>query len=469
MPCPASGTITIQDIVDEFGGSAPHSLSEYYRNGGEIPGNNTNVPESGAISLENFYSAVNEIQHTHSDGDTHANYATIFGSNWASTVPKRVIVPSGVTVGGTTTHAMLVPTGMGGTLVFDISGNVHGHGGAANGGNGGNAIHCLSTTGVTININSGAEVKAGGGGGGQGGAGGTGGAGGAGGTGGAGGMGYYWSGNYGNPSGTGQDRSFGSNGNFDSTTRISKLFCQMGKEGQNWINLGFSNDCYYNSSNKQNPWGYCSHIYSLGCNHVNGKTPSCFSTSRFTFYHGDRESYWDSNGCRKRLFQNGASGGSGGAGGAGGAGSSGGAGGVGQGYNQSAGSGGSAGSGTAGATGSAGASGASGSNSAGNGGSGGTGGQGGTGGAGGNGGAGGAFGASGSSGSSGNTGAAGNDGATGNTGANGNTYNGSAGSAGSSGSAGSGGSSGSSGGTAGYYIYNRASITLNNSGTVAGQ
>ena len=43
------------------------------------------------------------------------------------------------------------------------------------------------------------------------------------------------------------------------------------------------------------------------------------------------------------------------------------------------------------------------------------------------------------------------------------------GAAGSNGSAGSSGSGGSSGGAAGYYIYNRGSITFNNSGTVAGQ
>ena len=49
MACPASGTITINDIVSEFGGTAPHSMSEYYRNGGEVPGNNTNVPTAMAI------------------------------------------------------------------------------------------------------------------------------------------------------------------------------------------------------------------------------------------------------------------------------------------------------------------------------------------------------------------------------------------------------------------------------------
>ena len=59
MACPDSGQIKISDIVDEFGGSAPHAMSEYYRNGGEVPGNNTNVPTSGQISLTQFYSAVN--------------------------------------------------------------------------------------------------------------------------------------------------------------------------------------------------------------------------------------------------------------------------------------------------------------------------------------------------------------------------------------------------------------------------
>ena len=63
MPCPASGQISIQDLVDEFGGTAPHSMSEYYRNAGLVPGNNTNVPESGEFKLTDCYSAVNEIQH----------------------------------------------------------------------------------------------------------------------------------------------------------------------------------------------------------------------------------------------------------------------------------------------------------------------------------------------------------------------------------------------------------------------
>jgi hypothetical protein len=59
MALPSSGQITIGDIANEFGGSAPHSLSEYYRGGGLVPDSaaNAGVPTSGAISLSHFYGA----------------------------------------------------------------------------------------------------------------------------------------------------------------------------------------------------------------------------------------------------------------------------------------------------------------------------------------------------------------------------------------------------------------------------
>lgn len=57
MALQSSGTITIQDIADEFGGTAPHSLSEYYRNGAYVGSSNTGVPTSGTISLSDFYGA----------------------------------------------------------------------------------------------------------------------------------------------------------------------------------------------------------------------------------------------------------------------------------------------------------------------------------------------------------------------------------------------------------------------------
>jgi hypothetical protein len=50
MPIQTSGTISIADIVNEFGGSSPHSLSEYY-------GIDDNIPTSGTISIDDFYGA----------------------------------------------------------------------------------------------------------------------------------------------------------------------------------------------------------------------------------------------------------------------------------------------------------------------------------------------------------------------------------------------------------------------------
>ena len=59
MTLQLSGAISISDLVAEFGGSAPHSLSEYYRGGSLVPntGTNSGVPTSGAISLTDFYGA----------------------------------------------------------------------------------------------------------------------------------------------------------------------------------------------------------------------------------------------------------------------------------------------------------------------------------------------------------------------------------------------------------------------------
>lgn len=62
MAVKSSGPISIQDIVNEFGGTEPHSLDEYYRGGSRVPNvspENANVPSSGAISLEDFYGAQN--------------------------------------------------------------------------------------------------------------------------------------------------------------------------------------------------------------------------------------------------------------------------------------------------------------------------------------------------------------------------------------------------------------------------
>ena len=172
MPVPSSGEIKLSDLVAEFGGDPPHQMSEYYRDGGRVPSNNTGIPASGQFGLGNAYGAVNEIAEAASSG-TNLDLSVVFGSNWTSTVPKRLTVGSGVTIGGTgSSAAIIIPSNMAGTLEIDNDGSILGFGGAANGGNGGNAIS-NSASGVTIN-NTG-TIAGGGGGGGLGGTGGTGG------------------------------------------------------------------------------------------------------------------------------------------------------------------------------------------------------------------------------------------------------------------------------------------------------
>ena len=61
MTIVASGTISINSLVGEYGGSAPHAMNEYYRGGSLVSdhSNNANVPTSGTIDLQDFYGANN--------------------------------------------------------------------------------------------------------------------------------------------------------------------------------------------------------------------------------------------------------------------------------------------------------------------------------------------------------------------------------------------------------------------------
>jgi hypothetical protein len=59
MALPITGKISLGDIRDEFGGSNPVRLSDYYRGGGLVPDifNNGSVPTSGPIKVSDFYGA----------------------------------------------------------------------------------------------------------------------------------------------------------------------------------------------------------------------------------------------------------------------------------------------------------------------------------------------------------------------------------------------------------------------------
>lgn len=166
MALQSSGPIRFSDLAAEFGDTKPYSFSEFYRDGGKVPGVNASVAASGAIRLGTFFGAVNELLQTVT-ANASINAQTIFGSDWGSAVPKRLSIPAGVTIGPLT-----IPSGMGGSLEVDVAGNIYGTGGSANGGAGGHAI--TSNTSFTLNVLSGGSVRGGGGGGGKGGTGGGG-------------------------------------------------------------------------------------------------------------------------------------------------------------------------------------------------------------------------------------------------------------------------------------------------------
>ena len=61
MALQASGTISISDLVTEFGGTAPHSLSEYYKGGGLVPSTKTVTDKAAASSSGTTSTDVNSI------------------------------------------------------------------------------------------------------------------------------------------------------------------------------------------------------------------------------------------------------------------------------------------------------------------------------------------------------------------------------------------------------------------------
>ena len=147
MAIPGPGSpLAVTDIVTEFGGTAPHGLSEYYRGGGNVPDSATNsaIPTSGQIALGNFYGSANVVNVNLTISSNTNNYdvytqASANPAYVAGASNVTVTVNPGVTVGSTSTgtYAMSVPSGFnpGDSVNIVNNGTVVGRGG--NGGSGG--------------------------------------------------------------------------------------------------------------------------------------------------------------------------------------------------------------------------------------------------------------------------------------------------------------------------------------------
>tara|TARA_S200002703_G_scaffold128977_1_gene115895 strand:+ start:354 stop:1202 length:849 start_codon:yes stop_codon:yes gene_type:complete len=125
MALPSSGTLTIADIAGEFGGSAPHALSEYYRGGSLVPNvsQNNSVPTSGAISISDFYGATNYVALS-----ILGNTTWVTGNTSSTTSSQSVSIPAGtksvVIMGGLGTngyrHTRHTGASLGGVALTEV-------------------------------------------------------------------------------------------------------------------------------------------------------------------------------------------------------------------------------------------------------------------------------------------------------------------------------------------------------------
>lgn len=174
MAVKSSGTLSFNtDIVGEFGGSTPHSLSEYKRGGSLVPDISTNndIPTTNSnISFSDFYDTVAVTVLTSAaavngqDNQKQITVSSFISSGEVLQIPSDMWVWSD----STSTPALLIDI----PCTILNYGKIIGRGGngasgySGNGGAGGPAIKINSgVSGVTITNYSGAYIAGGGGGG----------------------------------------------------------------------------------------------------------------------------------------------------------------------------------------------------------------------------------------------------------------------------------------------------------------
>lgn len=177
MAIKSSGPLSIgADIAGEFGGSTPHSLSEYYRDGSFVKYNNSAIPTGGQLSASTFYGKRKLFILNITANVQQANlYALLTSAGWNGDSFVECNISSGVWLwsdNASTGYGGLILDGIPNGIVINNSGFIIGRGGdgggaRTNGSDGGAAIYNTCQN-VTINNLSGAYIAGGGGGGGGG-------------------------------------------------------------------------------------------------------------------------------------------------------------------------------------------------------------------------------------------------------------------------------------------------------------
>ena len=136
MPLPIfPNPISLQDLQDTFGGTNPIGMNEYYRGGARVANipDNSKVPTSGTISIEDFYGATGKITVVNDGTLTNVNMQTAFTINgvnyWTRNIEKEYINNGTIGSNNATLAALTVNGGRLGTFTLTNTGSILGAGG----------------------------------------------------------------------------------------------------------------------------------------------------------------------------------------------------------------------------------------------------------------------------------------------------------------------------------------------------
>lgn len=175
MAIQGSGAISFSDLQDEFGGSNPISLSEYYQDADPdlVTANNTNVPNIGnPISPSDFYGAKTEFPMTIAANSQEVDlYAAAVAAGWDGSAPVALTISSGVYIWSddTSVAGLTISDAFDVGLTIVNNGYIIGKGGQggyrSNNATAGGPAISNSATGVSLTNASSAFIAGGGGGG----------------------------------------------------------------------------------------------------------------------------------------------------------------------------------------------------------------------------------------------------------------------------------------------------------------
>lgn len=187
----SGSSLAISEIAAEFGGSTPHSLSEYYAGGSNVPsgatGESGSIPTSGTISMSQFYGSTARIAIALQISSTTQNYNIYAnrGGTYSAGISDVTLTVQAI-VGSAGTGQYAIDTGnqwtSGDTVKIINNSQIVGAGGAGGaGGQGGSGNSAIAGQaggggGAALNLgidttiqNDGGRIRGGGGGGGGGG------------------------------------------------------------------------------------------------------------------------------------------------------------------------------------------------------------------------------------------------------------------------------------------------------------